>query len=145
MSEIALQYILNPPSRPLPNKILLNGKEINEINFKINIAEKNSSIELIRNEILTNCHEMFAETSKIIEINFIDFDTSEVTDMSSMFMNCESLKSLDLSGFDISNVVDMTKLFNKCKNLKTLDLSNFKTSKVKNLEKCSNFVITLKF
>ncbi len=40
MSEIGMQYILNPSFSQLPDKIIINGKEINEIDSKINIAKK---------------------------------------------------------------------------------------------------------
>ena len=143
ISEIGIQSILNESFRPLPDKILLNGKELDEIDSKINITEKNSSIELIWDEPITNCHGMFAEVSNISNINFRDFDTSKVTDMSSMFMNCESLENLDLSSFDTSNVLDMSKMFNKCGNLKTLEISNFKTEKVTNMEKMFEYCFNL--
>jgi surface protein len=102
----------------LPNKILVNGKEIDKVDSQINVVEANSLIELIWNESVTNCHAMFAEMTNISDINFNDFDTSKVTDMSDMFMNCKSLEELDLSSFDTSNVLDMSKMFSKCSNLK---------------------------
>ena len=40
VSEIGIQYILNPSFSQLPDKIIINGKEINEIDSKINIAKK---------------------------------------------------------------------------------------------------------
>ena len=143
INEIGIQSILNDSFRPLPNRILINGKEVEKIDSKINITEENSSIELIWNEPITNCHGMFAEVSNISKINFRDFDTSKVTDMSSMFMNCESLENLDLSNFDTSNVLDMSKMFNKCGNLKTLEIRNFKTVKVTNMEKMFEHCINL--
>ena len=143
LNEIGMQSILNESFSPLPNKILINRKELDEINTNINITEKNSSIELIWNEPITNCLGMFAEVSNISNINFSDFDTSKVTDMSSMFMNCEYLKNLDLSNFDTSNVLDMSKMFNKCTNLKTLEINNFKTEKVTNMKKMFEFCINL--
>ena len=143
ISEIGIQSILNESFRPLPDKILLNGKELDEIDSKINVTKENSSIELIWNEPIANCHGMFAEVLNISKINFSDFDTSKVTDMSSMFMNCESLENLDLSSFDTSNVLDMSKMFNKCGNLKTLEISNFKTEKVTNMEKMFEYCFNL--
>ena len=143
ISEIGMQSILNESFRPLPEKILLNGKELDEIDSKINVTEENSSIELIWNEPITNCHGMFAEVSNISKFNFSGFDTSKVTDMSSMFMNCESLENLDLSSFDTSNVLDMSKMFHKCGYLKTLEISNFKTEKVTNMEKMFEYCFNL--
>ena len=143
VNEIGMQFILNKSFRPLPNKILVAGKEIDKIDSQINITDSNSLIELFWNEPITDCHAMFAEMSNISEIDFTDFDTSKVTNMSNMFMKCESLKELDLSSFDTSNVMDMSKMFSKCKFLKNLNISNFKTEKVTNMESMFEFCLNL--
>ncbi len=67
-------------------------------------------------------------------INFINVDTSEVTDMSGMFWQMDNIKSLDLSGFDTSNVTNMFDMFNRMNNLESLNLSSFDTSKVENMK-----------
>jgi len=144
-NEIGMQSILNKSFRPLPNKILVNGKEIDKVDYQINLTEENSLIELFWNETITNCHEMFAEMSNISEINFTDFDTSKVKDMSNMFMNCKSLEELDLSSFDTSNVIDMSKMFFKCTNLKNLHINNFKTEKVTNMERMFEYCMNLEY
>ena len=139
INEIGEQYIINESFRPLPSKISINGKEVEKIDPKVNITEENSIIELIWNETLTNYHQMFAGLSNIEEIDFTEFDTSQVTDMSKMFLGCESLKSLDLSGFDTSKVTDMSGMFSKCTDLKNLEISNFNTGKVTNMERMFEF------
>ena len=143
VKEIGMQFILNKSFRPLPNKILVNGKEIDKVDSQINITEANSLIELFWNEPITNCHGMFEEMLNISENNFTDFDTSKVTDMSNMFMSCKSLEELDLASFDTSNVIDMSKMFSKCENLKKLEISNFKTEKVTNMERMFEFCMNL--
>ena len=75
------------------------------------------------------------------EINFDNFNTSKVTNMSFMFSEAYKLVTLDVSSFDTSNVTDMSWMFNvyhtrayKCY-LETLILGeNFNTSKVTNME-----------
>ena len=143
--EIGFQYIINESFQPLPDKILINGQEVNQTVPKIVINKEGSIIELIWNNPLSNCHAMFKGMSHISEINFTDFDTSKVTDMSKMFMNCESLENLDLSSFDTSNVEDMSYMFSKCDSLKNIEISNFKTSKVKNMEGMFEFCDDLKY
>ena len=145
VNKIGMQFILNKSFRPLPNKILVNGKEIDKIDCQINLTETNSLIELFWNETVTNCHAMFAKMSNISYINFTDFDTSKVTNMSNMFMNCESLEELDLSSFDTSNVMDMSKMFSKCYNLKNLKINNFKTEKVTNMERMFEICVNLEY
>lgn len=77
--------------------------------------------------------EMFRELPKLQSINFHNFDTSNITDMSGMFYNCNRLSLLDLSNFKTSNVIDMSSMFYGCANLTTLDLSSFMTSNVQSM------------
>ena len=53
--EIGFQYIINESFQPLPDKILINGQEINQTAHKIEINEEGSIIELIWNNPLSNC------------------------------------------------------------------------------------------
>ena len=65
------------------------------------------------------------------EINFSkEFNTSNVTNMNSMFANCSKLTNIDLDDFDTSNVTEMSYMFLYCDSLTELDLSNFNTSNV---------------
>ena len=130
--EIGLKYIIYESFQPLPDKILINGQEINQTAHKIEINEEGSIIELIWNNPLSNCHAMFKDMSNILEINFTDFDTSKVTDMSEMFMKCNSLQNLDLSNFDTSNVEDMSYMFSFCVSLENIEISNFTCFKITN-------------
>ena len=69
--------------------------------------------------------------TNLISINFNNnFNTSNVTNMSTMFYGCRALTSLDLSCFNTSNVTDMSDMFDSCYSLTSLDLSSFNTSNV---------------
>ena len=58
--------------------------------------------------------------SNLISINFNNnFNTSNVTDMSSMFYKCSSLTSLDLSSFNTAKVTDISYMFYSCSKLQT--------------------------
>ena len=65
----------------------------------------------------------------LASIEFENFDTSKVTDMSGMF-TANALTTLDLSIFDTSKVTNMSSMFEGCFNLGSIDLSSFDTSKV---------------
>ena len=84
----------------------------------------------VKIEANSNSSRLFSALSNVKEIKFENFDTSQVTDMSSMFVYCKSLISLDVSKFDTSQVTDMKHMFNKCSSLTSLDVSNFDTSQV---------------
>ena len=77
-----------------------------------------------------NCYRLFYNLTSVKQIDFSNFDTSNVTDMSYMFYYCRPLTSLDLSGFDTSNVTNTNNMFYYCRALTSLDLSGFDTSNV---------------
>ncbi|MDD3453490.1 MAG: BspA family leucine-rich repeat surface protein [Bacilli bacterium] len=77
-----------------------------------------------------NMSAMFYGMDSLTSLDVSNFDTSNVTDMSSMFESVRSLTSLDVSNFDTSNVTDMSSMFETAHSLTSLDLSNFDTSKV---------------
>lgn len=89
----------------------------------------------------TSCHRMFHGCKALTQLNLNNFNTSQITDMSSMFAGCERLTELDLSNFDTHKVTNMSGMFDYCKKLTKLNLSNFNTSKVTNMsfmfEDCS--------
>ena len=50
-----------------------------------------------------------------------------------MFNGCSSLEEINFTNFDISNVNNMESMFDECNQLKTLDLPNFYSSNVINM------------
>ena len=60
---------------------------------------------------------MFFYCGNILETNFTQFDTKNVTNMSCIFNNCSSLKTLDVSKFDTKNVTRMDYMFSFCSSL----------------------------
>ena len=77
---------------------------------------------------------MLAELPYLRSINFENFNTSKVTNMTGMFSNAVRLTSLDLSNFDTSNVTNMQGMFEYNTAISSLNVSNFNTSKVTNME-----------
>ena len=80
-----------------------------------------------------NMSFMFYRCTSLKYINFTNFFTKRVTDMNSMFNGCESLDNLDLSYFNTQNVKNMSRMFFGCKSLKKLNASNFNTEEVLNM------------
>ena len=76
---------------------------------------------------------MFYNCQSLTSLDVSNWDTSNVTDMTSMFYECNSLTSLDLSNFDTSNVTSMNGMFWYCYSLTSLDVSNWDTSNVTNM------------
>ena len=76
---------------------------------------------------------LFEDIRNLVEIDFSQFNTSKVTDMSWMFEDSDSLSTLDLSTWDTSNVTNIFRMFGYMDNLISIDLSTFDTSKVTNM------------
>jgi surface protein len=80
-----------------------------------------------------NMSYMFAHCSSLEKLDLLKFNTENVEDMSGMFYNCSSLEELNLSKFNTNNVKDMSNMFSYCTSLKNLDLCNFNTQKVNDM------------
>lgn len=88
---------------------------------------------------------MFANRSKLTNIDLSMLDTTNVINMSYMFRDCSGLTALDLSPLDTQNVTSMSGLFQYCSSLTALDLSTLNTQKVTSMNymfrKCSGLTI----
>jgi len=86
-----------------------------ENNFSCNVTEssvsENYKLEIHFKNIDPNYQIIFKNfinsPDKIIFIDFSNFNTSLLTNMSYMFSGLESLKSIDLTYLDLSSVTDM--------------------------------------
>ena len=150
-------HILNLNKIDEPDKIIINGKEIfnstclnDEDNnkYKINLGkekEKNK-VELIWDKYqFKTIDNLFEGISNIIEVDFSEFNSVNITSAQSLFKNCKSLLSINFSGkFNTSNINNMNEIFSSCSSLKILDLSNFDTSNVKNMKNMFKDCISLK-
>ena len=72
-----------------------------------------------------NASYLFNYLSNLKSIDFNNFKTDDVTNMSGMFSNCEGLTSLDVSNFDTSNVTNMDEMFYNCNKLVTIYVTEY--------------------
>ena len=77
---------------------------------------------------------MFFVCPSLTNLNISNFNTENVTDMSSMFYDCRRLTSIDLIGFNTENVTNMAYMFHDCRSLTYLDLSSFHTINVNDMQ-----------
>ncbi|MCH5248914.1 MAG: BspA family leucine-rich repeat surface protein [Lachnospiraceae bacterium] len=70
---------------------------------------------------MTDASFMFAYCHDLIDVDFRNFDTSEVTNMSGMFEGCSSLTSLDLSDLDTGHVTNISGIFSGCESITNMD------------------------
>ena len=111
-----------------PSQIRINNgsKEIFNSNKEYDLNEEVNTVGLFwENTIITNCAYMFYGCVNIIEIDFSNFNTAEVTTTVAMFGDCSSLISLNLENFDTSKVTDMWLMFSGCSSLISLNLFKF--------------------
>ena len=120
-------------SQYYPSEVHINGIRQNAVNYTYYFNQTDNIVKLIWKNNFVNCREMFRSCYAIVEIDLFNFDTSQVTDMTSMFCYCHSLISLNLSNFNTSKVTDMGFMFYQCHSLVSLDLSSFDTSKVRRM------------
>lgn len=89
----------------------------------------------------TTCHLMFRGCGNI---DFSNFYTNNVVDMSYMFYNADNTIKLDLSRFDTSKVETMEAMFSNMYALKYFDVSSFSTERLTNMDamfdNCVNLV-----
>ena len=110
-----------------PNVIKINEIKQNITNYKYFFNQTDNFVELIWDNDINNCDNLFYKCTNITEINLSDFNSSHVKSMKSMFYSL-TLISLDFSSnFNTSLVTNMYNMFSSCSSLISLNLSNFDT------------------
>ena len=127
----------------LPDIIIVNGENQTKVEkYVYNLSNGINNITMIWNYQVTNCSNMFADLTNIINVDLSKFDSSGVTDMKCMFFKCSSLTSINLINFNTSLVKSMKGMFQDCYKLKSLNLYNFDTSLVTDMHhlfyECNN-------
>jgi surface protein len=74
---------------------------------------------------------MFYDCNKLTSLDLSNFDTSNVTYMSTMFYGCKNLTSLNVSNWNTSNVSTMYQMFYNCIKLTSLDVSHWDVGHIK--------------
>ena len=78
---------------------------------------------------------MFYYLTTLTDIDFDNFDTSNVTRMDNMFSTCVNLETIrNIENWNINKVTHMNGMFHKCQKLKNLNLSKWKTGKLVDIE-----------
>ena len=139
-SEINEEIVLFKADPDNNIDVYINNKKIdilvddNEWKY-IFSKEGNYLFEIIFNNNINNMKAFFEGCSNIINLDFSNFNSSNVTDISFLFSECHQLKEvIGLNKFNTDKVIMMNAMFNECEELEYLDLSNFNTKNVINME-----------
>ena len=119
---------------PNETEMIINGKRIKFITNFIPKKGFNKILIATNSNLPKNLSKMFFNLHYIVTIDFIKFESFNITKMNRMFQGCKNLKNLKFSIFKTNNVNSMEKMFCKCKNFKNLDLSIFNTNNLKNMK-----------
>ena len=71
--------------------------------YKFTNVEENTIIIQFHG-FIKNISSLFKGCSKLTEVYFNEFESTEIEEIKNLFKDCESLKKIDLTNFDISNV-----------------------------------------
>ena len=86
-------------------------KNINfEKTYKFTNIEENTIIIQFHG-FLKNISSLFEGCSKLSEVYFNEFESTEIEEIKNLFKDCESLKKIDLTNFDISKVKTIEGIF----------------------------------
>ena len=121
--------ILKDGFTPLPNKILINGSEAQDIQATLTFSGPNNIVKLIWDTEIYNCSSMFSGC-KAKKIDFSEFDSKNVVDMSKLFYASVSLEEVILNNLDTSKVKNMESMFFSCTGIKYIDLSHLDLTQV---------------
>ena len=128
--------------------LYLNNKKINIIkSYNISCIyfdyEGNYEYKIIFKNNISNLENAFKFCSRLIALDFSEFEAINATSMKGMFNGCQKLREIKgINKLNTSLVNDMLGMFQNCNEIEYLDLSNFDTSKVTNMgymfNKCYN-------
>ncbi len=117
--------------------LVISGEDTNEVaedlyhwehpwyNYHDSVVEAVVSAKNVK-----STQNWFRDCKNLKKVDFSEFDTSKVTDMSHMFYFCLGLEQLDLNEWNVSNVTDMCGMFSYCSSLKQLNISKWDVRKV---------------
>ena len=92
---------------------------------------------------VSDMSSMFLGSDALTSLDLSRFDTSKVTNMASMFAGCNKLTNLAFNTFNTSQVTDMSDIFSYCSSLTSLDLSSFDTSQVTDMSDIFSYCSSL--
>lgn len=110
-----------------------NTKDISSLFLNTNI--KTLKLNNWNTSNITNMSTVFAKMKKLTNVEVSDWDLSNVKDISGMFDSAESLKEIDVSKWNTSNIIDMSRAFWGTLSLENLDVSKWNTSKTTNMSR----------
>ena len=122
-----------------PDEIEINGNRDTfnnngENKYVFNFNYNKNTVKIYYNTSPESFKNMFKDLTSIEAVDFSNFDSSNVNDMTNMFYNCKDLEEVNMKGLKTAMVTSMEGMFEKCEELESIDLSSFDTSSVINMK-----------
>ena len=124
------QQIIDPVFKKHISSISINDIEQPAVNNIYNFTELNNTVKITFSNSFNDLTSFFSNCKNIYEIDFKNFDKSDIKGVRFIFKNCKSLKSLDLSDWNVEKVENLQESFLGCTSLTSLKLPNFENSKL---------------
>ena len=125
-----------------PDEVLINGVKQDNAFTNYLLPDSIVNVTIRWNSTFTSCTHLFYNFDHLLSVDFTNFDSSRISDMTLMFHGCRNLKSINFKNFNTSLVEKMDDVFYTCDSLESLDLSSFNTSSVTTMssmfEKCTS-------
>ena len=87
---------------------------------------------------VTGMSSVFSSSTNLKSVDIGNWNTSKVTSMSSMFNGCSNLENVNVINWDTSSVTNMSGMFSSAPHLTELDLSSFNTKSVTSFKRMFN-------
>ena len=126
---VSLSVMENFASSQFANFTYLYYEEFGEIKSML-FNDGDASVIQIYSYVISGKPLSYRCWDRTQKVEFKNFDTSSMTNMSHMFQYCKYLTQLDLSKFNTASVTNMAYMFDNCPGLKSLDISSIDASSV---------------
>ena len=108
------QQIIDQVFKKHISSISINDIEQPAVNNIYNFTELNNTVKITFSNSFNDLTSFFSNCKNIYEIDFKNFDKSDIKGVRFIFTNCKSLKSLDLSDWNVEKVENLQESFLGC-------------------------------
>ena len=109
------------PKPNFPDEVWINEVKQDNVKTSYDLDKEENNIKLVWYNSVSNAICMFHYCNDITEIDFSNFDSSQVNQVWSMFKYTSSLITLNLANFNTSKITDYSLMFDGCNNLKYIN------------------------
>ena len=107
-------------------------------------VKNGTKVDILFSNELSGMPSIFKDNVDIISVDFSNFNSSKISEISDLFNGCSSLKSVDLTRFKLLQIKSLQNVFKNCKELTSVNISYISSSKIETVENCFEGCSSLK-